>query len=217
MNVSPLTTTPKTRRRGIQPGQNVFAGKPKLDERRVRSACESAFATARVPSGCKLSWKRNGLSSLELRQMASVRGLDLPPDFSLGGFGPDGGIFYLSCDGGEPLPFLAAEAKYQGIGGNAIERWYKNYHVAKFISPSIMFLTFITGPGAEEGRVMKKTLNHALVQHALEHAYMPVRHWERVYDHGPSMFAAPAGFDQKHVRATMVHALDVGIAAVLRR
>lgn len=187
-----------------------------LLEKSVRSACEGAYAAAQVPAGYTLSWSK-GLSGPELRKLAARRGIVLPADFRIAGFEPDGGLFCLQKDGGVPEPFLVAEAKFQDEGGNAIERWHKNYNTARFLARDIMMLTFITGPGAALGKVMERTLNVALLEHAYASNRSTVREWNTLYHSGPSMFAAPQGFDPHYVRRVLDQALSWGMDAVLRR
>ena len=69
---------------------------------------------------------------------------------------PDGGLFYY-----KGVLIVAAEAKHQGRAGNAIERWYKNAFILRQVNPSITYLTFATGEGAQENEVICKTLSPA--------------------------------------------------------
>ena len=69
---------------------------------------------------------------------------------------PDGGIFYYN---GRMI--VAAEAKHQGLRGNAIERWYKNNFVLRQVSPTLTYITYATGEGAANGEVICKTLSPA--------------------------------------------------------
>lgn len=70
------------------------------------------------------------------------------------GASPDGGIFYY--DG---VPIAAFEGKHQGKGGNAIERWFKNYVFFICKNPNISYLTFATGEGVDEGGAVLKNFN----------------------------------------------------------
>lgn len=93
------------------------------------------------------------------------------------------------------IPFLAAEAKHQGALGNAIERWFKNYHITRSLGADMALITFCTGEGAAfPDGVMCKTLSWALVEYAKYHQ-RPVRQWNQLYVQGPSLFCAVEGFE----------------------
>ncbi len=67
---------------------------------------------------------------------------------------PDGGMWF---DGPRNRPRslrVAFEAKHQGDGGNAIERWCKNYLLCNRLWPDMMYVTFMTGEGAKNGGVL---------------------------------------------------------------
>jgi hypothetical protein len=69
---------------------------------------------------------------------------------------PDGGMWF---DGPRSQPRtlkVAFEAKYQQDGGNAIERWGKNYLLCYRLSPDVKYVTFMTGAGATPGGVLHK-------------------------------------------------------------
>jgi hypothetical protein len=69
-----------------------------------------------------------------------------------GACAPDGGIF---CH--QNRLFLGLEAKYQGDLGNACERWCKNEgHLRRL---DCAYLSFFSGKGAPEGRIMSEILN----------------------------------------------------------
>lgn len=69
---------------------------------------------------------------------------------------PDGGMWF---DGPRNQPRtlkVAFEAKHQQDGGNAIERWGKNYLLCYRLSPDVKYITFMTGAGATPGGVLHK-------------------------------------------------------------
>ena len=69
---------------------------------------------------------------------------------------PDGGMWF---DGPRSQPRtleVVFEAKYQQDGGNAIERWSKNYLLCYRLSPEVKYVTFMTGPGATPNGVLHK-------------------------------------------------------------
>jgi len=67
------------------------------------------------------------------------------------GFAPDGGAWFL-----DDKLVAVFEAKKQGLGGNAYERWWDNAMTAKHINPDVMYITFCSGPGSAEGECLDK-------------------------------------------------------------
>lgn len=67
------------------------------------------------------------------------------------GFAPDGGAWFKN---GKLVAVF--EAKKQGKGGNANERWFKNASIAYHINPDVKYVTFCTGEGADEGNPLDK-------------------------------------------------------------
>lgn len=75
---------------------------------------------------------------------------------------PDGGMWF---DGPRSQPRIlrvAFEAKHQQDGGNAIERWCKNYLLCKGMNPDVKYVTFMSGPGAVPNGVLYK-FGHSMV------------------------------------------------------
>ena len=70
---------------------------------------------------------------------------------------PDGGMWF-SGNRSVPKRKLVAgfEAKHQQDGGNAIERWCKNYMLCKGMNPNVKYITFMSGPGAMPNGVLYK-------------------------------------------------------------
>lgn len=67
---------------------------------------------------------------------------------------PDGGMWF---DGSRNQPRTVKavfEAKHQQDGGNAIERWTKNYLICYRMNPDVKYITFMTGEGAQPGGVL---------------------------------------------------------------
>lgn len=71
---------------------------------------------------------------------------------------PDGGIWLLKHN---KAPLVMVEAKYQGEKGNAIERWYKNYHTLKALGVR-RFVTVCTGEGFYDGNSAQRTVQLAV-------------------------------------------------------
>lgn len=70
---------------------------------------------------------------------------------------PDGGMWFDGDRNNPDRKLLAVfEAKYQQDGGNAIERWCKNYMFSKCMNPEIKYHTIMSGEGARSGGVLDK-------------------------------------------------------------
>lgn len=73
---------------------------------------------------------------------------------------PDGGMWFDGDRSKTNRKLLAVfEAKHQQDGGNAIERWCKNYMLSKGINPDMTYHTLMTGEGAQLGGVLDKFAN----------------------------------------------------------
>jgi hypothetical protein len=108
---------------------------------------------------------------------------------------PDGGLWYFK---GQLI--AAFEAKKQGEGGNAIERWFKNNFICRLISPSVSYVTFAAGPGAKERGVIEKTLS---VAH--------LRGFNKFVPGENSLFLSEAGFTPNEIKAIMIQAITSAI------
>jgi len=77
---------------------------------------------------------------------------------------PDGGMWFTGNRSVKNRTLVAVfEAKKQGKGGNAIERWWKNWAACTRIFKDVKYITFLTGPGAQTGEILAKHANDALV------------------------------------------------------
>lgn len=73
------------------------------------------------------------------------------PSGKIGSAKGDGGYVWYLLNGNKVL-LLAGEAKHQGPGGNAGERWYYNpSRIRTWVEPTVRFLTFCTGYVKENG------------------------------------------------------------------
>ena len=110
----------------------------------------------------------------------------------IGACAPDGGVWTYKNK------FVAAfEGKHQGLGGNAIERWFKNYHHIIDNSPRCPLVTFATGPGVRQGEVIYNTL------------YRPVRgQYNTIRQGGPSVFLSELGFSNQFVEEVMMRFIE---------
>jgi len=112
-----------------------------------------------------------------------------------GGIGacePDGGVWLR--DG---VVVAVFEAKKQGAGGNAIERWFKNQFICRMLSPDVCYVTFCSGPGAKRGGILEKTLN---VAH--------LKGFNKFVEYGNSCYMSPQGFSSKRIEKIMRETLE---------
>jgi len=110
----------------------------------------------------------------------------------IGACSPDGGAWTYK---GKLLS--AFEGKYQKIGGNAIERWFKNFHHISEVNPRCPLVTFAAGPGARQGEVIYKTL------------YRPTRgQYNKIRHAGPSVFLSEPGYDDHFIEETMIRFIE---------
>lgn len=110
---------------------------------------------------------------------------------------PDGGLWYYK---GKLI--AAFEAKKQGNGGNAIERWFKNNFICRTISPEISYVTFGIGPGACEDGVIPKCLSVAHLDG-----------FNQLHSQKNSLFLSVKGFTTDEIKAIMI---DTIVSAVQR-
>jgi hypothetical protein len=108
---------------------------------------------------------------------------------------PDGGMWF---DGPRSQPRIlkaAFEAKYQKEGGNAIERWGKNYLICNRLWPETKYVTFMTGEGAKLGEVL----------HSFGETMRAIN--------GPNciFYYAPTGFSQEDIFSIMNSVLELGL------
>lgn len=129
---------------GIQMGTVAASGESIALEQCVKLISDE-FAD--VFSG--LEW----IPELSGRDISRLWGLPNPT--GIVGVRPDGGIW---VDAETKLPVLVSEAKKQGKGGNAIERWYKNYGIIKMLNPDAYYLTFCSGVGFFDNNPAEKIL-----------------------------------------------------------
>ena len=104
---------------------------------------------------------------------------------------PDGGLWFR--DG---ILVAAFEAKKQGAGGNAIERWFKNQYICRMINPDVTYVTFAVGEGARFGSSIHKAL--------------AVAHPKGFNKHNPKgnvCFMNPEGFTDKQIQTVMLKVL----------
>ena len=107
---------------------------------------------------------------------------------------PDGGMWF---DGDRSVKNrqlkCVFEAKHQGRGGNAIERWGTNHDICKAVNPDCLYVTFATGAGANQGEVLHR--------HGTN---MEIIHGQKVKWH-----YAPDGFSQAEIFEIMKSSLKL--------
>jgi hypothetical protein len=90
---------------------------------------------------CKILRDELAMLFPNLKMKKRLNKKDIP--YGRGACAPDGGLWFK--DGKLVVAF---EAKKQGKGGNAIDRWYKNNYICHKINPEVSYVTFAAGPGA---------------------------------------------------------------------
>lgn len=161
---------------------------------------------------------------IELEEQANltwshgIKNEDIPTFFnqdkSLGkymqGCSPDGGIWFNS----EGIPVISAEAKKQGIKGNAIERVHKNNEILHSINPQLVNNVFCSGEGFTLNGTSYKTLNTAWV--ALNNSKEKISSMEEVWNTGKgdtiTISRYPEVFDYKTTYEHMVSIISSAIS-----
>lgn len=103
---------------------------------------------------------------------------------------PDGGIWFK--DGKLVAVF---EGKKQGKGGNAIERWEKNYGICKQFNADVKYVTFGVREGFEQDGYPFKYAKTMLSRENKEANVL--------YDQGQSWFINPKGFTKDEIKSVM--------------
>jgi len=144
------------KRGGIQKGTEAGSKESKQLDGDVRVIAE-AIAKAQTHYFYEIGHK-NMLSerfSDAVKQAAS-----LPELLTMGitvGCVPDGGMWFDGNRLKANRKLIAGfEAKHQQDGGNAIERWCKNFMLCKGMNPDVKYITFMSGPGAMPDGVLYK-------------------------------------------------------------
>jgi hypothetical protein len=126
----------------------------------------------------------------------------------IAGMRPDGGVWF---ERGSDKPLVIAEAKKQGAGGNAIERWYKNYAVARALDCTI-YVSLCSGEGFFNSLRSQSALELALAldpqeSHRLEHGSVWNRPLGRIWMYRwPEASAAPASVLEPVIISAIKHA-----------
>lgn len=108
---------------------------------------------------------------------------------------PDGGMWFDGPRSQSRNLQVAFEAKYQKEGGNAIERWGKNYLICNRLWPNSKYVTFMTGEGAKIGEVL----------HSFGETMRAINGNNCIF------YYAPAGFSQEDIFSIMNSVLDLGL------
>jgi hypothetical protein len=174
-------TTYVKRRIGIQPGTCATDEKA----RQLDSDCKGAAQVV-------LSLLKDRYPNLKFEKKLSKQYIP----GGLGACAPDGGVWF---DGDKLV--AAFEAKKQGNGGNAIERWFKNNYICRNVNPNVFYVTFATGPGACIEGVIHKTLNVAHLSGV-----------NKLVPKSNSLFLQPNGFTKDEIIAIMVETLESALS-----
>ena len=127
----------------------------------------------------------------------------LPKEYFLDGIGacqPDGGIWFY--DGHLIASF---EGKKQNDGGNAIERWFKNYDHIRTTNPRCPLVTYAIGSGVRPNNPIWKTL------------YRPHKGKYNIFHNlGPSCFLNEGGFSRNWLKQNMIDYLEMEIETLTK-
>jgi hypothetical protein len=164
---------------GVQPGTSATTSESRTIDLALKNAANNAFA--------ELS-----LNYPELEKRAKIV---LPSDCKSAQ--PDGGAWYYQ---GELIAVF--EAKKQGRKGNACERWFANWRIAKHVNPDSSYVTFVTREGASEGTSTWKTFNTALLLDGRD------REWNVYNPGGVSFYGNVEGFDLGTVTSVMIECVE---------
>ncbi len=101
------------------------------------------------------------------------------------------------------------EAKKQESGGNAIERWLKNFLLSSSLNKQVRYVTFGIREGFLEGGYC---YNFACSMMSVErHIMAPTNNIHKVvnklYFEGQSWFPSPTGFDPAYIEQIMTNAI----------
>lgn len=116
---------------------------------------------------------------------------------NIGACAPDGGLWFKNG-----VVIAAFEAKKQGKGGNAIERWYKNAFILRTLNPTVNYVTFTCGKGATMDTPIGKTLALSVYENG-KHNFNEYREGKN------SVFMNVNGYTDDDIRAIMRKALCV--------
>lgn len=125
---------------GIQSGTTAFDKDSKLLDKQLKEARDNVSSNLRM---VKMFSKADKIKYL---------------GDACFGFAPDGGAWFK----GDEL-VAVFEAKKQGLGGNAYERWWDNATTAQYINPNVRYVTFCSGPAAEVNEGLDKMRRKAAV------------------------------------------------------
>jgi hypothetical protein len=119
---------------------------------------------------------------------------------------PDGGLWFY--DGKLVAVF---EAKKQNGGGNAIERWQKNYGIVSSNNVDARYVTFGIGGGFAENQYCYR---YAVTQLNIQKipGYKTNNAMNVLHPKGQSWFTNPDGFDDQYIRDIMRAAIVGEIA-----
>lgn len=117
-------------------------------------------------------------------------------DIILIGFEPDGGLWFKG-----KKPIAVFEAKKQNRGGNAIERWSKNYHLAKYLNKEIVYVTFGVGGGFAEGEYCHRFAQTMMNTEGCGKTF------NTLYTKGQSWFVNVDGFEDSFIKDIMRKAI----------
>lgn len=147
---------------GIQPGTEAGSKESKQLDSSIKKVSEAIAQLLEKEKILNAPYFEKGHKNLvaECYSQEKKQTAALPELSELGitvGCMPDGGMWFDGDRSKKDRKLLAVfEAKHQQDGGNAIERWCKNYMLSKGMNPEMTYHTVMTGEGAQPGGVLDK-------------------------------------------------------------
>lgn len=155
----------------------------------IQSGMNATDSLAReMDDHCKLLRNELAKEFPNLKMKKKLQKSDIP--HGKGACAPDGGLWFK--DGKLVAAF---EAKKQGKGGNAIDRWYKNHFICRKINPEVSYVTFAAGQGA-----------NGIILETLYIAHEGIMN--KFIKNGNSCFLSEEGFSIDDMRAMMRKVLE---------
>ncbi len=148
-------------RGGIQSGSTASSESSVAAESVLRSATKALLLHP-------TEYHIPGLTSVDLKTR-----LGLTSNVDLAGVYPDGG---LVLDRVSQKILLASESKKQGSGGNAIERWFKNYTALTSLGVGV-YVTTCVGDGFFDSNTANRVMNLAQTLHMKSFPGNPSPSW----------------------------------------
>ena len=123
-----------------------------LESKQLDSSTKKAMNKIASKISCKYYFEKEHVNDKSNKRK-------LPEFVNLGvslGCVPDGGFWFDNPRDTKRTLQYVFESKHQNEDGNAIERWGKNYILCKMLNPKVKYVTFLSGNGCAEGKILHK-------------------------------------------------------------